>query len=114
MRCSQFFAACGGTISCASEDDQEVVPPDESEIRTNSCDCAIQNLRQIKHMKRFEYDVVYMKTEVSDASSQGSISHHVRKVLNAMGKDGWELVSVAQDQEQIRLFLKRELPSAKA
>jgi hypothetical protein len=79
----------------------------------NSCDCAIQNLRQIKRMKRFEYDVVYMKTEVSDASSQGSISHHVRKVLNAMGKDGWELVSVAQDQEQIRLFLKRDLADAK-
>jgi hypothetical protein len=65
-------------------------------------------------MKRFEYDVVYMKTEVTDASSQGAISHHVRKVLNAMGKDGWELVSVAQDQEQIRLFLKRELVDAKA
>lgn len=53
-------------------------------------------------MKRFEYDVVYMKTEVTDVSSQGAISHHVRKVLNAMGKDGWELVSVAQDQTQIR------------
>jgi hypothetical protein len=78
------------------------------------CTAAIRNLRQIKHMKRFEYDVVYMKTEVTDISSQGAISHHVRKVLNAMGKDGWELVSVAQDQEQIRLFLKRELPSAKA
>jgi hypothetical protein len=36
----------------------------------------------------------------------------VRKVLNAMGKDGWELVSVAQDQEQVRLFLKRELSAA--
>ncbi len=36
-------------------------------------------------MKRFEYDVVYMKTEVTDVSSQGAISHHVRKVLNAMG-----------------------------
>jgi hypothetical protein len=60
-------------------------------------------------MKKFEYDVVYMKTEVSDVSSQGSISHHVRKVLNAMGKDGWDLVTVAQDQEQVRLFLKREL-----
>jgi len=33
--------------------------------------------------------------------------------LNAMGKDGWELVSVAQDQEQIRLFLKRDLADAK-
>jgi hypothetical protein len=65
-------------------------------------------------MKRFEYDVVYMKTEVSDASSQGTISHQVRKVLNAMGKDGWELVSVAQDQVQVRLFLKRELLNAKA
>ena len=65
-------------------------------------------------MKIFEYDVVYMKTEVSDASSQGSISHQVRKVLNAMGKDGWELVSVAQDQVQIRLFLKREMVDAKA
>jgi hypothetical protein len=53
-----------------------------------------------------------MKTGVSDASSQASISHHVRKVLNAMGKDGWELVSVAQDQEQIRLFPKRELVNA--
>jgi hypothetical protein len=60
-------------------------------------------------MRKFEYDVVYMKTEVSDVSSQGSISHHVRKVLNKMGHDGWELVSVAQDQEQIRFFLKREL-----
>ncbi len=60
-------------------------------------------------MKKFEYDVVYMKTEVTDISSQGAISHHVRKVLNAMGKDGWDLVSVAQDREQIRLFLKREL-----
>jgi hypothetical protein len=60
-------------------------------------------------MKRFEYDVVYMKTEISDASSQGAISHHVRKVLNAMGADGWELISVAQDQEQVRLFLKREM-----
>ena len=69
---------------------------------------------KLSHMKRFEYDVVYMKTEVTDVSSQGSISHHVRKVLNAMGKDGWELVSVAQDQEQIRLFLKRELPTATA
>jgi len=59
-------------------------------------------------MRKFEYDVVYMKTEVSDVSSQGAISHHVRKVLNAMGRDGWELVSVAQDQTQIRLFLKRE------
>ena len=67
---------------------------------------------QVKHMKRFEYDVVYMKTEVTDASSQGSISHHVRKVLNAMGKDGWELVSVAQDEVQIRLFLKREIADA--
>jgi hypothetical protein len=63
-------------------------------------------------MKRFEYDVVYMKTEISDASSQGTISHHVRKVLNAMGMDGWELVSVAQDQEQVRLFLKREMLDA--
>jgi hypothetical protein len=60
-------------------------------------------------MKRFEYDVVYMKTEVSDVSSQGAISHQVRKALNAMGRDGWELVSVAQDDEHIRLFLKREL-----
>ena len=60
-------------------------------------------------MKKFEYDVVYMKTEVTDISSQGSISHHVPKVLNAMGRDGWELVSVAQDREQVRLFLKREL-----
>ena len=60
-------------------------------------------------MKKFEYDVVYMKTEVSNVSSQGAISHHVRKVLNAMGSDGWELVSVAQDMEQIRLFMKREL-----
>jgi hypothetical protein len=60
-------------------------------------------------MKRFEYDVVYMKTEVSTVSSQGTISHQVRKVLNSMGRDGWELVSVAQDLEQIRLFLKREL-----
>lgn len=73
--------------------------------------CAHANLRQTYGMKRFEYDVVYMKTEVSDVSSQGSISHHVRKVLNAMGKDGWDLVSVAQDQTQIRLFLKRELPN---
>ena len=73
----------------------------------------MSNLGQVKGMKRFEYDVVYMKTEVSDVSSQGTISHQVRKVLNAMGKDGWELVSVAQDQVQIRLFLKRELPEAK-
>jgi hypothetical protein len=65
-------------------------------------------------MKRFEYDVVYMKTEVTDVSSQGAISHQVRKVLNAMGRDGWELVSVAQDQEQLRLFLKRELVETKA
>jgi Domain of unknown function (DUF4177) len=79
----------------------------------NSCDCVHRNLRQIKRMKRFEYAVVYMKTEVTDVSSQGAISHHVRKVLNAMGKDGWELVSVAQDMEQIRLFLKRELADAK-
>jgi hypothetical protein len=73
-------------------------------------------------MKRFEYDVVYMKTEIADEgakhdppsySSQGAISHHVRKVLNAMGKDGWELVSVAQDLDQIRLFLKRELAEGK-
>ena len=64
-------------------------------------------------MKRFEYDVVYMKTEVTDVSSQGAISHHVRKVLNSVGRDGWELVSVAQDLTQIRLFLKRELPEAK-
>jgi hypothetical protein len=71
--------------------------------------CALHILSQVKHMKRFEYDVVYMKTEVTDVSSQGAISHHVRKVLNAMGKDGWELVSVAQDNVQIRLFLKREL-----
>ncbi len=49
-------------------------------------------------MKRFEYDVVYMKTGVSDVSSQGAISHQVRKVLNAMGQESWELVSVAQDQ----------------
>jgi hypothetical protein len=64
-------------------------------------------------MKRFEYDVVYMKTEVTDVSSQGAISQHVRKVLNAMGQKGWDLVSVAQDQTQIRLFLKRELPEGK-
>jgi hypothetical protein len=64
-------------------------------------------------MKRFEYDVVYMKTEVTDVSSQGAISHHVRKVLNAMGRDGWDLVSATQDQEQIRLFMKRELPEEK-
>ncbi len=64
-------------------------------------------------MKRFEYDVVYMKTEVTDVSSQGAISQHVRKVLNAMGQKGWDMVSVAQDQTQIRLFLKRELPEAK-
>ena len=65
-------------------------------------------------MKRFEYDVVYMKTEVTDVSSQGAISQHVRKVLNAMGQKGWDLVSVAQDQTQIRLFLKRELPEDKS
>ena len=53
-----------------------------------------------------------MKTEVSDVSGQGAISHQVRKVLNAMGRDGWELVSVAQDQEQVRLFLKREFTDA--
>ncbi len=64
-------------------------------------------------MKRFEYDVVYMKTEVTDVSSQGAISHHVRKVLNSMGRDGWDLVSVAQDDVQIRLFMKRELPEEK-
>jgi len=29
-----------------------------------------------------------------------------------MGKDGWELVSVAQDEVQIRLFLKREIADA--
>jgi hypothetical protein len=75
----------------------------------NSSDCVIRKLGANWDMKKFEYDVVYMKTEVSDVSSQGAISHHVRKVLNAMGKDGWDLVSVAQDQEQIRLFLKREL-----
>ena len=74
--------------------------------------CAEENLRQVKGMKKFEYDVVFMKTEVSNVSSQGAISHHVRKVLNAMGRDGWELVSVAQDQEQIRLFMKRELSPA--
>ena len=95
QRCSQFFDAFGYP-------------------ETNTCDCAARNLRQNEHMKRFEYDVVYMKTEVSDASSQGTISHQVRKVLNAMGKDGWELVSVAQDQVQVRLFLKRELLNAKA
>jgi hypothetical protein len=65
-------------------------------------------------MKRFEYDVVYMKTEVTDVSSQGAISHHVRKVLNAMGEQGWDLVSVAQDDKQIRLFLKRELVEGQA
>jgi hypothetical protein len=59
-------------------------------------------------MKKFEYDVILMKTEVSNISSQGAISHHLRKVLNAMGNDDWELVSVAQDVEYIRLFLKRE------
>ncbi len=64
-------------------------------------------------MKRFEYDVVYMKTEVTDVSSQGAISHHVRKVLNRMGRDGWDLVSVAQDDVQIRLFMKRELSEEK-
>lgn len=64
-------------------------------------------------MRKFEYDVVYMKTVISDVSSQGAISHQVRKVLNAMGKDGWELVSVAQDHEQVRLFLKRELTNVK-
>jgi Domain of unknown function (DUF4177) len=63
-------------------------------------------------MKRFEYDVVYMKTEVTDALSQGAISHQVRKALNAMGRDGWELTSVAQDEVQIRLFLKREMADA--
>jgi len=76
--------------------------------------CAARNLKQVWYMKRFEYDVVYMKTDASDLSSQGAISHHVRKVLNAMGRDGWELVSVAQDQEQIRLFLKREMLDATA
>ena len=75
----------------------------------SSSGCAGRNLGQVYDMKRFEYDVVYMKTEVSDVSSQGAISHQVRKALNAMGRDGWELVSVAQDVEQIRLFLKREL-----
>ena len=65
-------------------------------------------------MKRFEYDVVYMKTEVTDVSSQGAISQHVRKVLNAMGQKGWDLVSVAQDLEQIRLFMKREMPEEKS
>ena len=64
-------------------------------------------------MKRFEYDVVYMKTEVTDVSSQGAISHHVRKVLNAMGREGWELVSVAQDMAQVRLFMKREMTGDK-
>jgi hypothetical protein len=64
-------------------------------------------------MKRFEYDVVYMKTEVTDVSSQGAISQHVRKVLNAMGQKGWELVSVAQDLTQVRLFMKRELTADK-
>ena len=64
-------------------------------------------------MKRFEYDVVYMKTEVTDVSSQGAISHHVRKVLNAMGKDGWELVSSlyisqqASGGEEIMCFFKK-------
>jgi len=62
-------------------------------------------------MKRFEYDVVYMKTEVTDVSSQGAISQHVRKVLNKMGEKGWELVSATQDQHQIRLFMKREITS---
>ena len=85
MRCSQFYFL----------------------IRRSSC--FARNLMHVKDMKRFEYDVVYMKTEVTDVSSQGAISHHVRKVLNAMGKDGWELVSVAQDQTQVRLFMKREL-----
>ena len=72
--------------------------------------CTLGNLKQLKCMKRFEYDVVYMKTEVTDVSSQGAISHHVRKVLNKLGQEGWDLVSVAQDQEQVRLFMKRELP----
>lgn len=74
--------------------------------------CTLEKLKQLNCMKRFEYDVVYMKTEVTDVSSQGAISHHVRKVLNKMGKDGWDLVSVAQDQEQVRLFMKRELPES--
>ena len=60
-------------------------------------------------MKKFEYDVVFMKTEVTDVSSQGTISHHLRKVLNAMGTEGWELVTVAQDSHQIRMFLRRSL-----
>ena len=60
-------------------------------------------------VKKFEYDVVFMKTEVTDVSSQGAISYHVRKVLNAMGKDGWELVSVTQETDHIRMFLKREI-----
>jgi len=33
--------------------------------------------------------------------------------LNSMGRDGWDLVSVAQDDVQIRLFMKRELPDEK-
>ena len=74
--------------------------------------CVFCDLSHIGSMKKFEYDVVYMKTEVTDISSQGAISHHVRKVLNAMGREGWDLVSVAQDREQIRLFLKRELVGA--
>jgi hypothetical protein len=60
-------------------------------------------------VKKFEYDVVFMKTEVTDVSSQGAISYHVRKVLNAMGKDRWELVSVTQETDHIRMFLKREI-----
>jgi hypothetical protein len=33
-------------------------------------------------------------------------------VLNAMGRDGWDLVSVAQDLEHLRFFMKRELPES--
>ena len=89
-----------------------IVPKSSQDIAgycSNPSICVVGNWFQISIMRKFEYDVVYMKTEVSDVSSQGVISHQVRKVLNAMGRDGWELVSVAQDQEQIRLFLKREL-----
>jgi len=78
-----------------------------------TCGCAARISGNITAHEKIGYDVVYRKTEVSDASSQGPQPSGPQGSQRD-GSDGWELVSVAQDQEQVRLFLKRELPTGKA
>ncbi len=57
-------------------------------------------------MKRFEYKVIPIGTLIAITAKQNeNAARELEKMLNDLGKDGWELI----EQKDGFFFLKREL-----